>query len=146
MRRTMPAAGLAGLSVRLTVIIVAAAALGGAGAAAAAAAGTAGTRAAAACAKVSVTAKPKLNTQAGSTETLRTTVTSCASKFEVIKLAQRMPIRGKFDGTIGLHSHERVKITQHIPYFCCDTITVTDRAFSTSGRLLGKAKATWTFA
>jgi len=111
----------------------------------AAAAGTTN-RAATACVKLAVTAKPRLNTQAGSTETLRTTITSCASKFEVIKLSQGLSIRGKFDGTVGLYRHEKVELTQQIPFRCCGAFSVTERASSLSGAVLARAKATWTFA
>jgi hypothetical protein len=145
MRRTV----LAGLAGRTMIIgFAVAAALGGAAAAAATASSwhAAAPRIYSACAKVSVTAKPKLNTQAGSTETLRTTVTSCASKFEVIRLKQRMSIRGTFNGTIELYRHKKVEIVQNIPFKCCGTFKVTDRAFSISGKLLSKASATWTFA
>jgi len=127
--------------------VVVTAALGGAAAAAAAAGGHAsGSRAPAPCVKVSVTAKPTLNTQAGSTETLRTTITSCASAFETVRLRQQLPIRGTINGNIQLYRHESVEITQNIPYMCCGSFTVTDRAYSQSGRLLATAKASWTFA
>ena len=140
---------LARPGLRLTTIIgiAAAVALGGAGAAADASGGHAGAPPAPlVCAKVIVTATPKLNTQAGSTETLRTTIKSCAPKFEVIKLRQRMSIRGVVSATVQLFRHEKVEITQNIKYRCCGTFTVTDRALSNSGKLLSKAKATWTFA
>ena len=64
----------------------------------------------------------------------------------MITLKQRLSIRGEFDGTVQLYRHEQVEITQQIPFRCCGTFSVTDRALSESGKLLGKAKATWTFA
>ena len=137
---------LAGLAGRTMIIgIVVAAGLSGAAAAAAAGGGHAASSGAP-CVKVHVTARPKLNTQAGSTETLQTTLRSCASKFEVIKLKQQLSIRGNFAGTVQLYRHEQVEITQQIPFRCCGMFSVTDRAFSESGKLLAKAKATWTFA
>src|SRR5262249_23639536 len=145
---SMPRKSWAGLARRTMIIgIVITAALSGAAAAAAAASGGhAAASGGAPCVKVHVTARPKLNTQAGSTETLLTTLRSCSSKFEVITLKQQLTIRGKFDGTVQLYRHEQVEITQQIPFRCCGMFSVTDRAFSESGKLLGKAKATWTFA
>jgi hypothetical protein len=127
-------------------IVITAAVSGAAAAAAAAGSGHAAAGSGAPCVKVHVTARPKLNTQAGSTETLQTTLKSCSSKFEVVNLKQQLSIRGKFDGTVQLYRHEQVEITQQIPFRCCGAFSVTDRAFSQSGKLLGKAKATWTFA
>jgi len=127
-------------------IVIFTALSGAAAAAAAAGAGHAAAGTGAPCVKVHVTARPKLNTQAGSTETLQTTLRSCSSKFEVIKLTQQLSIRGKFAGTVQLYRHEQVAITQQIPFRCCGSFSITDRAFSQTGKLLGKARATWTFA
>ena len=102
--------------------------------------------ASAACAKVSVSATPKLNTQAGRTETLRTTVTSCAAKIETVRIRQRLSLPGAFSGTFVLPRGTSVDITQHIPYRCCGSYDVTDRVYSGSGRLLDTARAGWTFA
>lgn len=100
----------------------------------------------AACAKAMVVAKPKLNTQAGSTETIRNQITSCASKPEVVRVKQKLTITGAFSGSFTLPAGQTVEITQHIPYRCCGTFSATDRVSSTSGKLLGTARASWTFA
>src|SRR5262245_52863651 len=118
--------GLAGRTMIIAVVV--AAALSGAVAVAIAGAPASGSRAAAPCVKVSVTAKPRLNTQAGSTETVRSTITSCASTFETVRLRQQLSIRGAFNGTIELYRHETVEITQNIPYMCCGSFHVIDRA------------------
>jgi hypothetical protein len=138
-------ASLAGRTMIIGIVITAALS-GAAAAAAAAGGGHAVASPAAPCVKVHVSARPKLNTQAGSTETLQTTLKSCSPKFEVVNLKQQLSIRGKFDGTVQLYRHEQVEITQQIPFRCCGSFSVTDRAFSEAGKLLAKAKATWTFA
>jgi hypothetical protein len=143
MRRTI-LAGLAGRTIVIGAVVVAA--LGGTAAAAAGGAPASRPHASTQCVKVSVTAKPTLNTQAGSTEKLRTSITSCASAFETVRLRQQLSIRGAFNGNIQLYRHETVQIIQNIPYMCCDSHTVTDRAYSQSGKLLAMAKASWTFA
>jgi len=131
---------------RMTVIVVAimlAAAL--AGSVASAAPGRAAT-AAAACAKASVRATPKLNTQAGSTETLTSTITNCAAKSELIRVEQKLSLPGAFSGSFWLPGGRSDTITQHVPYRCCGTYYVTDRAYSRSGKLLSTSRASWTFA
>lgn len=100
----------------------------------------------AACAKATVVAKPKLNTQAGSNETIRNQITSCASKAEAVQVKQKLTVTGAFSGTFTVSVGETVEITQHIPYRCCGTYYVTDRVYSTSGTLLATARASWTFA
>lgn len=98
------------------------------------------------CAKAIVVAKPKLNTQAGSTETIQNQITSCAAKAEVVRVKQKLGLPGAFNGTFTLPAGQSVAITQHIPYRCCGTFPVTDQVLSTSGRLLATARASWTFA
>ena len=100
----------------------------------------------AACARAAVVAKPKLNTQAGSTETIQNQITSCAAKTEVVQVRQKLTIAGAFSGTFTLAAGQTVEITQHIPYRCCGTFHATDRVSSTSGQLLATAKGSWTFA
>ena len=103
-------------------------------------------RAAAPCAKVQVVAAPQLNTQAGSVETIRNVITSCASRSEVVQLRQRLSLPGAFSGSFQLPAKQSVEITQQIPYVCCGTYYVTDRMYSASGRLLRTIRACWTFA
>ncbi len=100
----------------------------------------------AACAKAAVVAKPKLNTQAGSTETIRDQITSCAAKTEVVQVRQKLTLAGAFSGTFTLSAGQTVEITQHIPYRCCGTFHATDRVYSASGQLLATARGSWTFA
>jgi hypothetical protein len=104
--------------------------------------------AASGCAKVTVVAKPKLNTQAGSTETIQNQITSCASKTEVVQVKQKLPaqLTGVFNGTFTLAAGQTVDITQHVPYVCCGTYHATDQVFSASGQLLATARGSWTFA
>jgi len=98
------------------------------------------------CAKATVVAKPKLNTQAGSTETIQNQITSCATKTEVVQVKQKLTITGAFSGTFTLSAGQTVEITQHIPYRCCGTFNATDRVYTTSGQLLATARGSWTFA
>jgi hypothetical protein len=102
--------------------------------------------AAAPCATVKVVAAPQLNTQAGSVETIRNVITSCASRSEVVQLRQRLSLPGAFSGTFQLPAKQSVEITQQIPYVCCGTYYVTDRMYSANGRLLHTTRASWTFA
>lgn len=102
---------------------------------------------AAACAKVMVVAKPKLNTQAGSTETIKNQITSCASKPEVVQVKQKLRASGvPLNRSFTLSAGETVTITQHIKYVCCGAHSVTDRVLSTSGKRLARDRASWTFA
>jgi hypothetical protein len=103
-------------------------------------------RAAAPCARVRVVAAPQLNTQAGSVETIRNVITSCASRAEVVQLRQKLSLPGAFSGSFQLPVRQSVEITQQIPYVCCGTYFATDRMYSTSGRLLHTARTSWTFA
>jgi hypothetical protein len=99
-----------------------------------------------ACARIRVVARPILNTQAGSDETIRNDVTSCAHKPEVVQVRQRLSLPGAFSGNFVLPPGQTVEITQHIPYVCCGTYFATDRVLSATGRLLHRAQASWTFA
>ena len=98
------------------------------------------------CATVRVVARPNLNTQAGSDETIRNEIRSCAHKPEVVQIKQRLSLSGAFSGNFELSPGGTVEITQHIPYVCCGTYYATDRVFSTTGRLLHTARTSWTFA
>jgi hypothetical protein len=98
------------------------------------------------CAKATVVAKPKLNTQAGSTEAIQNQVTNCTTKTEVVRVKQKLQLPGAFSGTFTLPAGQTVGITQHIPYVCCGTFQVTDQVFSPSGQLLATARGSWTFA
>ena len=100
----------------------------------------------AACATVRVVATPNLNTQAGSKETIRNQIRSCAHRPEVVQIRQRLSLPGAFSGSFELPAGETVEITQHIPYVCCGTYYATDRLFSAAGRLLRTARTSWTFA
>jgi hypothetical protein len=146
--KNMLRTGLTWLASRTIIVgVVILAATGAAVAAAAATSGAPGgaARGNGACVKLTVTAKPKLNTQAGSTETVLTTITNCSST-EVIRLKQQLSGQQPINGRFLLYRHETVQITQHVPYFCCGTLTVIDRAYSASGKLLATARASWTFA
>ena len=98
------------------------------------------------CAKATVIAKPKLNTQAGSTEAIQNETASCATRTEVVQVKQKLTISGAFSGTFTLSAGQTVEITQHIPYRCCGTFHATDRVYTTSGQLLATARGSWTFA
>jgi hypothetical protein len=98
------------------------------------------------CARVRVVAAPQLNTQAGSVETIRNVITSCASKSEVVQIKQRLSLPGAFSGSFQLPPRQTVEITQQIPYVCCGTYFATDRMYSTIGRLLHTARTSWIFA
>jgi hypothetical protein len=100
------------------------------------------------CAKVAVVAKPRLNTQAGSTETIQNQITNCTGQTEVVQVKQKLSaqLTGAFTGTFTLAKHQTVEITQHIPYVCCGMYHATDQVFSTSGQLLATGRGSWTFA
>jgi hypothetical protein len=100
------------------------------------------------CAQAAVVAKPKLNTQAGSTETVQNQITNCTAKTEVVQVKQKLSaqLTGVFNGTFTLAAHQTVEITQHIPYVCCGMYHATDQVFSASGQLLATGRGDWTFA
>ena len=100
------------------------------------------------CAKVAVVAKPRLNTQAGSIETIQNQITNCTGKTEVVQVKQNLSaqLTGAFNGTFTLAEHQAVEITQHIPYVCCGMYHATDQVFSTSGQRLATGRVSWTFA
>jgi hypothetical protein len=100
------------------------------------------------CAKATVVAKPKLNTQAGSTETIKNQITNCTDKTEVVQVKQKLSptLTGGFSGTFTLPAKQTLEVTQPIPYVCCGTYHATDQVFSTSGQLLATARGSWTFA
>jgi hypothetical protein len=98
------------------------------------------------CATVKVIATPSLNTQAGSEETIRNQIRSCAHRPEVVQVRQRLSLPGAFSGSFDLPAGETVEIIQHIPYVCCGTYNATDRVLSAAGRLLHTARTSWIFA
>jgi len=103
-------------------------------------------RAPAPCARVRVVATPELNTQAGSDETIRNQITSCARRTEVVLVRQKLSLPGAFSGSFQLPAGRTVEIIQQIPHVCCGTYDATDRVLSAAGRLLHTARASWTFA
>ena len=133
--------GLIG-KIMIVGLLVASAGLAGGVVAAAHVTGTAP----AGCATATVIAKPKLNTQAGSTEAIQNQIASCATRTEVVQVKQKLTITGAFSGTFTLSAGQTVEITQHIPYRCCGTFHATDRVYTTSGQLLATARGSWTFA
>jgi hypothetical protein len=104
------------------------------------------------CATVKLTARPSVNT-AMIPETLKSTVTSCASATETVRLVQH--ISAPFDRaprvtdktyTITLSPGMSATKVRHVPYVCCGSYNVTDRVDTTTGTQLAKATATFTFA
>jgi len=104
------------------------------------------------CATVKVTAKPGLNT-AMIPETIKSTVTNCATATETVVLDQhisgpfaaRSPLRDRRQ-TITLAAGQSVTKTRSFPYTCCGSYTVTDKVLAESGTLLAKSAANFTFA
>ncbi|HEV2372560.1 MAG TPA: hypothetical protein VGS19_10350 [Streptosporangiaceae bacterium] len=98
------------------------------------------------CATVTVKATPKLNT-AMIPETIKSTVTSCATVTETVILRQHIAGPTKeAKVTITLSPGQAVTKTRSFPYSCCGGYTVTDYVHTTSGQQLAKAQASWTFA
>jgi len=137
--------GTIGLMTRIAIVGVLAGSLGLA-AGVAASGSVAAAHSSGACATVKVVATPKLNTQAGSTETIQNQVKSCAHALETVQIRQSLSLPGAFNGTFQLAAGRTVVITQQIPYVCCGTYYVTVRVFSTTGQRLDSAQTSWTFA
>lgn len=103
------------------------------------------------CAKVTVKATPKLNT-AMIPETIKSTVTSCATATETVTLDQHLsgPMRTGVSSdktwTITLTPGQAVTKTRHFPYSCCGGYNVTDTVSTTTGQRLATAQTSFTFA
>jgi len=98
------------------------------------------------CAKLRLTAKPNVNAQTAPYETIRSKVASCASARETVTLVQHTGAFGRKTWTITLAPGQRVDKVRHIPYSCCGSYTITDRVLSSSGRVIARAQAGFTFA
>jgi hypothetical protein len=115
-------------------------------------AGAAGAAPAADCVSLHVSATPKVNAQNAPFETIKNSVTSCSNSAETVTLTQHLV--GPFarttaairTWTIALAPGQTVVKVQHIPYSCCGSYTVTDRAVSGSGHVLARASTGFTFA
>ena len=98
------------------------------------------------CATVTVKATPKVNT-AMIPETIKSTVTSCATVTETVILLQHIAGPTKAAKvTITLSPGQAVTKTRHFPYSCCGSYTVTDRVESPTGTVLAKGTTRFTFA
>jgi hypothetical protein len=109
----------------------------------------------AACATLHLSATPRVNAQNAPNETIKNTVTSCATGPETVTLIQH--ISGPFTPAAASSASSRTWVltlapgqaklkVQHIPYSCCGTYTVKDQVFSSAGQLLAKRSVTFTFA
>jgi hypothetical protein len=106
------------------------------------------------CVHLHVSATPKINAQNAPYETIRNSVTSCATRAETVTLtqhivgpyAQTATAAANRTWTIALAPGQTVVKVQHIPYSCCGSFTVTDRAISRLGQILGHASTNFTFA
>jgi hypothetical protein len=100
---------------------------------------------------VAVKATPKLNT-AMIPETIKSTVTSCATTTETVTLDQHLsgPMAANVSRdktwTITLSPGQTVTKTRHFPYSCCGSYNVTDTVTTATGQQLAKAQASFTFA
>jgi hypothetical protein len=97
------------------------------------------------CARVKVRATPALNT-AMIPETIKSRVTSCSSRREVVTLVQTMTSDTASKWRINLSPGQTVVKIRSLPYACCGTYRVTDRLRTTSGKQLAKATGGFTFA
>lgn len=103
------------------------------------------------CAALSLSATPRINAQNAPYETVKNTVTSCASATETVTLTQS--ISGPFapvnaasrTWVLTLAPGQTMTKVQHIPYSCCGTYTVKDRV-SEGPLLLAKKGTSFTFA
>jgi hypothetical protein len=100
---------------------------------------------------VKVKAIPGLNT-AMIPETIKSTVTSCASGTETVTLVQKIsgPFRAQAPAAktwkITLTAGQTVVKTRSVPYVCCGSYTVTDKVYSASGQKLANSRSGFTFA
>lgn len=106
----------------------------------------------AACATVSVTARPKVNAQNAPNETIKSPVTNCGTRTETVILDQTLS--GPFVGagptlkswTLTLTPGQTSIVVRRVPYSCCGTYDVHDTVLSRAGRTLAKASTSFTFA
>jgi hypothetical protein len=111
----------------------------------------AGHAAPAQCATVTVKPTPKLNTDM-IPETIKSTVTSCATATETVTLSQQITLQGTGSTlraktwTITLAPGQTVTKTRSYPYTCCGSYVATDHVLGSSGQLLAKASSGFTFA
>lgn len=98
-----------------------------------------------------VSATPKVNAQSAPYETIKNKVVNCASHRETVTLTQH--INGPF-AQVGKANRKwvvtvlaggTVTKVQHLPYSCCGSYTLTDKALS-SGQVLDQSQTSFTFA
>ena len=85
-------------------------------------------------------------------ETIKSTVTSCASATETVTLTQK--ITGPFgpnsfgtkSWTLTLSAGQTIVKVRSKPYVCCGSYNVVDEVLDSSGALLAKSKSSFTFA
>ena len=103
------------------------------------------------CAALKLSATPRVNAQNAPYETIKNTVTSCATATETVTLTQA--ISGPFapanaasrTWVLTLAPAQTMTKVQHIAYSCCGTYTVKDRV-SDGPLLLAKKGTSFTFA
>jgi hypothetical protein len=104
-----------------------------------------------ACASLTLSATPRVNAQNAPFETIKSTVTSCATTTETVRLTQL--IAGPFAPAdapsrvwvLTLEPGQTARRVQHLPYSCCGTYTVKSEV-TTSGVVLAKKSTSFTFA
>lgn len=104
-----------------------------------------------ACGTLALSATPRVNAQNAAFETIKNTVTSCATTTEIVRITQQ--ISGPFAPAItagrtwvfSLAPGQTGRKVQHLPYSCCGTYTVKDRV-AASGVVLAAKSTTFTFA
>jgi hypothetical protein len=103
------------------------------------------------CATLNLSATPRINAQNAPYETIKNTVTSCATTPETVTLSQMLS--GPFapanassrTWVLTLAPRQSVRKVQRLPYSCCGTYTVKDQV-TASGLLLAKKTTLFTFA
>jgi hypothetical protein len=104
------------------------------------------------CATLQLRATPPINAQNAPYETIRSTVTSCAGRYEIVTLSQTMS--GPFARTgpnsrvwkIALAPGHSVVKTRYVAYSCCGTYGVTDKVLGATGLVLAHRSTSFTFA
>jgi hypothetical protein len=104
-----------------------------------------------ACASLTLSATPRINAQNAPFETIKNTVTGCATTTETVKLTQQISgpfappeARGR-TWVLTLAPGETARKVQHLPYSCCGTYTVKDQV-TASGVVLATKSTSFTFA
>jgi hypothetical protein len=103
------------------------------------------------CVTLNLSATPRINAQDAPYETIKNTVTSCATTPETVTLTQGRS--GPFapanaanrTWVLTLAPGQSVRRVQRLPYSCCGTYTVKDQV-TDSGLLLAKKTTSFNFA